>query len=168
MESIVAKPVAYANVPKTPSTNSKKDDSLTSITIPRYTVHVRLYVQETGTEKGPFSGTGVEIRGNMAIGTKNYGVYADLPEKTNFAGENNGLGRIVADGSVTTAFGISNFSGTLYEEGNSTTGNRIFTSIGVDWGTAPLEWANGGEWWFTQTVNNDQNFKGHLWWQVYQ
>jgi len=165
------RPIAYPTAPKKPET-SKHDTSMVEgtagpLALPRqYNTHIKLIVQETGAEQGLFSGTTCEIRGYVIANGHKYPVSRDLPEKHNFANENGGLGRIVLDVPVVTRFLPANFNGVLYEEGNATTGDRYFTNAGVDWNTAPDEWANGNPWWFSQTVWNDQNFKGHLWWQV--
>jgi hypothetical protein len=165
------RPIAYASVPKKPET-AKRDVSIaersaTPLALPpQYRTHIRLFVQETGAELGFLSGTSCEIRGYVIANGARTNVSVDLPEKTNFASENGGLGRIVLDVISVTRFLPANFTGLLYEEGNSTTGDRKFTNAAVDWNTAPQEWANGNPWWFSQTVSNDQNFKGHLWWQV--
>jgi len=169
-----AKPIAFASVPEKPVSAERAHVAKDAKAVfQSFKTTIRLYVQMTGAELGLFSGTSDEIRGNItatpAFGsTETRYVNVDLPEKTNFAGENGGLGRMVAELTKTTIFVPPNFSGVLYEEGNMTTGNRFFTNFSVDWNTAPPEWADGRWWYSTQTVSNDANYIGHLWWQVTQ
>jgi hypothetical protein len=166
------RPIVYPTPPKPPET--PKDESLKekSMAASRassfryYQTHIRLYVQETGTELGLFGGNTCEIRGNITADGETTNVRKDLHEKTHFESENGGLGRIVCDVTKRTISAPADFSGTLYEEGGFGVGDRYFTRASVDWDTAPTAWANGNSWWFTQWVSNDQNFIGHLWWQV--
>jgi len=164
------RPIAYPSVPEKPESAKHGAPLVGDITpsaLPQqYRTRIRLYVQETGAEQGFLSGTSCEIRGYTIANGQRSNVSVALPEKTNFARENGGLGRIVLDVTSVTRFLPANFTGVLYEEGNATTGDRYFTNASVDWNTAPQEWANGNPWWFSQTVSNDQNFKGHLWWQI--
>jgi hypothetical protein len=165
------RPITYSTVPKKPETSkhntSMAEGAASPLALPhQYRIHIWFYVQETGAEQGLFSGTICEIRGYAIANNQRYNVSVNLHEKHDFANENGGLGRIVLDVTAATRFLPANFNGVLYEEGNAMTDDRYFTNAGVDWNTAPEVWANRSPWWFSQTVSNDQNFKGHLWWQV--
>ncbi|ORY07005.1 hypothetical protein BCR34DRAFT_604009 [Clohesyomyces aquaticus] len=173
------KPKYYATIPTKPESRvvdiSDQEHVLSATAAAagplgiRIVTRIRLYVQETGTEIG--GRTQVEIREHMSASgvvapAQTRDMSVDLLEKTDFSGENNGLGRIVGEIAVLTRNLPANFSGELYEEGILIAGDRFFTRESVDWNTAPDNWADGREWYFTQTNSNDQNFKGHLAWQV--
>jgi hypothetical protein len=165
------KPVLFASIPDGPT--GAEESTATQTAGPsfvRYKTHMRLFVQMTGTELGQ-SDTACEIKGHIVATAPGAApetriVNATLPQKTNFISENNGLGRLVLDFTKTSINVPSNFTGVLYEEGNQSAGNRFFTNATVDWNTAPSEWADGRWRFFTQTVSNDANFIGHLWFEV--
>jgi hypothetical protein len=164
------RPIQYASVPMQPE-SSNKDDSMAEVTargatLQQYSTLIRLYVEETGTELGPASDTTCEIRGYILANGEKRDVYVDLPQKHDFSNENGGLGRIVCEMAKVSRVLPANFTGVLLEQGRPTFGDRYFTNASVDWNTADVKWMNGNPWWFTQTVINDQNFRGHLWWQV--
>jgi hypothetical protein len=166
------RPIVYPTHPKPPETSKDgavKEKSMAALRaslFKHYKTHIRLYVQETGTESGIFGGETCEIRANIIANGVTTKVHVDLPQKRHFESENGGLGRIVCDVTKRTINIPADFSGTLYEEGGFGVGDRYFTRASVDWDTAPESWANGNPHWFTQWVSNDQNFIGHLWWQV--
>src|SRR6266480_1602299 len=92
------RPISYPSPPQKPETSKNKSvDAQAVPDLKRFRTHIRLFVKKTGEEKGWFSGSTCEIRGRINAHGQTKNVSADLPENKDFSGENNGLGRLVAD-----------------------------------------------------------------------
>lgn len=124
-----------------------------------YITTVRLYMQQSGPEPWPHGST-VEINGRINFYNRSNSYYIETPENTNYSAEGGGLGRLVGEASIFTKGAPALFTGILWEDGP---GERYFTIATVDWNTMPEEWADGREWYYTQSL---ENFVGHLAWRV--
>jgi glucan phosphorylase len=124
-----------------------------------YRTTVRLYMQQSGPERA-WRGSTVEIQGRINFYNNSNSYYIETPENTNFSGEGGGLGRLVGEASIVTKGAPALFTGILWEEGG---GDRYFAIATVDWNKDPEDWADGREWYFTQSL---ENFIGHVAWQV--
>src|SRR4051812_42485388 len=99
-QSARERPITYASIPKEPEqvkeeTGTELDTAAPSAAAPPavyYLTRTRLYVQSTGAETGFASGTVCHIKGQITSAGEPRMVDMNLPEKTNFANQNGGLG----------------------------------------------------------------------------
>ncbi|MCJ1256402.1 hypothetical protein MMC24_004223 [Lignoscripta atroalba] len=129
-----------------------------------FNTRIKLFVLSTGGDPG----SRCEIRGKL---TTNSGiskdVSLDLPVKSNFVGENNGLGRLVVEIDKISASTPATFEARLYEEGNIVTPDRVFVGRTVNWNTTDYpEWYNAKVYLEQSQNSADKGYVGHLWWQV--
>jgi hypothetical protein len=143
-------------------TSTSPSSSLTDSTT--YTTHVRIFIQSTGDD----SGSSCELTGWISFPPThhitNYSV--DLPIITNFASENNGLGRLIAEFTGQQAGSPVGFQAFCDED--DTGGLDHIMGVVMDW-TRPENkgMADGGTWeWRGWRNSEDNRYIANLWWQV--
>jgi hypothetical protein len=133
----------------------------------RVDTQIIVYIQETGSE--PLGhGNEVEIRGSVTTSglvVSDNRIEVDLPEHTNFANENNGLGRMVWRRVFRTFQFPPNFHAYIYEEGGAGTTKKILNRA-VDFAAQPNNDFQWGFWWWPDSSPQDPNFKAHVAWSV--
>ena len=149
----------------------KGDDNMTEPGPPPpppqgYKTLVKLYVRRTGREVGVFSGTNCEIKGWCNLDNSQMSVGIDLPEKTDFSGQNGGNGLLVAQKELVTTVKPATISLGLYEEGGTGVDNRQFVNFFVDFARLTPEIRSYYDGNVRTTRMNYAGFEGTVWWQL--
>ncbi|KAK2748779.1 hypothetical protein FQN57_000360 [Myotisia sp. PD_48] len=131
-----------------------------------FRTHVKIFAVSTGDDPG----NSCELQGHIRFSTPtttNRNINIELPVKSSWATENNGLGRFLAEYTRDSVAIPANFSAFLLED--DIFGDDIILNWGVDWtNPANLGMADGRAWTLRSWNTGDSRFRVTLWFRVTQ
>ena len=131
---------------------------------PLWKNRVRVYIKQTGGDPG----STCEIRGSFTANSGfNKVIKIDIPVESDFGGENEGYGRLIAEMNGNSQNLPLVHTTKIYEEGILGVGNRSLAAFTVNWTTDWYPgWKNGNEYWVTSECAADPRYKAIVRYQV--